>query len=62
MDGKKHGMQTWYYETGNKKEETPYVDGIRHGTEVEYLDSKSRVVAKWRETPYVEGKIHGISD
>ena len=56
VDGKKHGMQTWYYETGNKKEETPYVDGIRHGTEVEYLDSKSRVVAKWRETPMWKAK------
>ena len=49
-------MQIMYRGDGSKEKETPYLEGQRHGIEIEYLDSKWRVVAKWRETPYVEGK------
>ena len=49
-------MQITYREDGSKEEETPYVEGKLHGTEVDY----HRWGDKWRETPYVNGKEHGM--
>jgi antitoxin component YwqK of YwqJK toxin-antitoxin module len=45
-----------YYESGELKSETPYIDGKIHGIEKWYYESGELLF----EIPFVNGKIHGI--
>lgn len=55
-NGKRNGVDIWYYPTGKKFKVTNYKDGVRHGNEIEY-DESGR---KKYEEPYRNGKSHGI--
>lgn len=55
-NGKRNGIDIWYYPTGKKFKVTNYKDGLLHGTEIEY-DESGR---KKYEEPYRNGKLHGI--
>lgn len=55
-NGKRNGVDIWYYPTGKKFKVTNYKDGLLHGTEIEY-DESGR---KKYEEPYRKGKLHGI--
>ena len=57
-DGKKHGTDELFYESGKIKIRTEYVEDRRHGTYEQFHESggiESRI-------EYVEGKMHGTSE
>ena len=56
MNGKIHGMEKEYYESGALWFENTYENGERHGIVKAYYESG----ALCQETPYVNGKILGI--
>jgi len=43
VNGKKHGIDKGYYESGALWYETPYVNGMRHGLERGYDKEKSNI-------------------
>ena len=45
-----------YFESGQLKDEEPYVDGKPHGTRKGYYESGGQL---WYERTYVDGKYHG---
>ena len=54
------GTEIFYYKDGSKRYkryETPYVNGEKHGTEIEYREDGSVE----SEVPYVNGKPHGTA-
>ena len=56
INGKKHGIEKKYSESGQLRREMPYVNGKRHGIEKVYYESGQLFIEK----PYVNGKRHGI--
>lgn len=55
-NGKRNGVDIWYYPTGKKFKVTNYKNGVRHGNEIEYDESGRKTY----EEPYRNGKSHGI--
>ena len=55
-NGKRNGVDIWYYPTGKKFKVTNYKDGVRHGNEIEYDESGRKTY----EEPYRNGKSHGV--
>jgi len=51
MNGVIHGTMI-YYDDGSKREETPYVDGKRHGTRIWYHEEGSKA----EETVFENGE------
>jgi antitoxin component YwqK of YwqJK toxin-antitoxin module len=49
-----HGKVT-AFENGKKKRETQYVDGLKHGIEIDYYPTGE----VWTETTFMSGKEHG---
>ena len=56
VNGKKHGIEKKYYESGQLLWEIPFVNGKRHGIWKGYYESGQLL---W-ETPYINGEAHGI--
>jgi antitoxin component YwqK of YwqJK toxin-antitoxin module len=56
VDGKRHGVERIYYESGALWSEAPFVKGKMHGVDKEYYESGA---LHW-EAPYVNGNMHGV--
>ena len=56
MNGKNHGIEKEYYESGALSQETSYVNGKIHGIRKNYYESG----ALRRETPFKNGVKHGL--
>ena len=56
VNGKAHGLVTWWHENGQKWHEIPFVNGQQYGLETWWYESGQ----KWSETPYVNGQEHGL--
>ncbi len=55
-DGKKEGLEVWWYENGKKKKEINYKNGKRDGLCVEWRENGQR----WDEKNYKDGKFDGL--
>lgn len=53
---KEHGIEKWYYESGELKYEIPYEHGKKYGIEKLYYESGELK----RESPFTNSKRHGI--
>ena len=56
-NGRLHGIRTWYYSTGEKDFEIPYISGKEHGKIVTWFKSGKTK----EETEWAEGKSHGTT-
>jgi len=56
VDGKKQGLQTAYYATGDKESETNYVNNITHGPHITYYENGK---LKYTSENY-NSMIHGL--
>jgi len=57
MQGKPHGLEKIYYETGQLKSETPFKDGMKQGLVKIYFISG----VLESTTPYLNNVVHGMS-
>ncbi len=56
VDGKKHGLQTRWYDDGTKEREERYKAEKKHGMETWWHENGE----KWCERKWMEGKMHGM--
>jgi len=54
VNGKRHGIETWWYENGKKSSEYKYVNGQEHGIHFEWYDNGSLFcVENWNQGEFV---------
>ncbi len=56
INGERHGMESFWYESGAKWYETMWMDGEKHGMSIEWYEDGS----KWSEVMWRDGKLHGM--
>jgi antitoxin component YwqK of YwqJK toxin-antitoxin module len=56
VNGKKHGIERWYYYSGALHAKSPYVNNKKQGTEEVYYESGALELA----TSYADDNPHGI--
>ncbi len=57
VNGKKHGVETWWEEDGTKEREETWRNGRRHGMETEWYENGR----KRQDTMWKDGEKHGLS-
>jgi len=56
-DGRKHGLAVFWFESGQKYEETNYKDGEKHGLRVRWFENGQ----KQAEANFKDGEHHGLT-